>query len=306
MWLCKGKPVAESMVSDCRGDSWRLGICYSFLILGRQCTNMLSVKYTNALFSQVATQLGPFLVAPIAKIFLPSEALPRYLLPALVCSFIGALLVIGGQAHAMPSGLTDQDGVGLTLAFTSLIFSACMRVYMKWSSAGLSKASLMSWGYTNGFTFLLFAGWSNPDAWQGFAHMSSETAIAVLIFTVIILIFANLAQVACVRNLGPAMASSFQPLRLASTVFGSYLVLNEPVQRGVVWLGLALIAIVLAAFSQAQVKKPEPPQEDTREAPADYAPLEIEGAGVPQQAAGCEDDQSSEDPSESEEPAGVR
>ena len=82
----------------------------------------------------------------------------------------------------------------------------------------------------------------------------------VVLFTIFILMLANLAQVTSVRQLGPPLASSFQPLRLASTTLGSGVVLDEPVSGTIVWIGLVIMGAVLSAFSYFQAKPAELPE----------------------------------------------
>jgi len=100
----------------------------------------------------------------------------------------------------MPEGLTARDAFGLGLALTSVIFSALMRVYMKWSEAKLSVTTLASWGYLNAVPFALLAPFMEISAphsvpTKAWREIDSVDILVVAAFSVFILIFANFAQV---------------------------------------------------------------------------------------------------------------
>jgi len=190
---------------------WRVGIGYSCIMICRQATNMLTVNYTFAIYAQVATQLGPFLVVPLTKMILPEEKLPQYLLPAMLLSFLGAAMVIAGQSSSLPTGFTSDDAIGLSLAGVSVVFSALMRVYMKWSEAKLDTTALASWGYLNSIPFLLVTVCRAPDSdldssgngwYSRWLSLDLIDGGVIAIFTVGILMIGNFAQVSSVRHLG--------------------------------------------------------------------------------------------------------
>jgi len=242
----------------------RVGSVYSLLTLGRATTNMLSSKFTLALYTQLITQLGPFVVALLSCAFL-QETMPRCFLPALILSTMGAMLTVVGLAESNNVTLGYVDAFGIGLSLVSIIFSAGMRIIMKISSTSLSQHELISWQFTNALPLVAFASISKTSsAWERVLAISTHDVLIVFAFTLVMTLFANVSQVTSVRHLGPTFASSLQPLRLVSTAAGGYLVLGECACSALVWSGLLLITGVLSVYLCAQRQKAQVPADVTR------------------------------------------
>lgn len=225
---------------------------------------MICANYTSALNVQLVNQLGPFVVAMMSSAFL-GEQLPKFLGPTLLLCFVGAVIAIVSEkwSAAKEAELSPEDALGMSLAFVSVVASGAMRIFMKKTQKTHSEASLITWQYSNCVPFALFVTFGpggSPEGrlggrWEPWGTLSPKDVYVVISFVLMIYVFGNYMQVASTRNLGPTMAGMLQPLRLVSTVFGSWLILGTSVQSIFTWLGLALITGGLITFLLAQRKK---------------------------------------------------
>eukprot|EP00929_Paragymnodinium_shiwhaense_P029220 TRINITY_DN16797_c1_g4_i1.p1 TRINITY_DN16797_c1_g4~~TRINITY_DN16797_c1_g4_i1.p1 ORF type:complete len:383 (-),score=16.95 TRINITY_DN16797_c1_g4_i1:88-1179(-) len=228
------------------------GLAYSFLVCGRASSNMISAKYTSALYIGIVTALAPFVVALLSWAALREDR-PKYLAPALVLSSLGSILAIIGQSGGESTPLSSSDAIGMAMAVVSIFASGGMRVHMKKSSSTLSGLMLVSWQYMSGIPMGITAGaMLTHDTVQRLEALSLRDILAFLAFVFVMTLFASVAQVAAVRRIGPTMDGSLQPLRLISTICGGRVVLGESVRSNMAWLGLAIILVTSMIFVHLQ------------------------------------------------------
>ncbi|CAE7706992.1 unnamed protein product, partial [Symbiodinium sp. CCMP2456] len=246
----------------------KVGMMYAMLITGRGVTNMLTSKFTIALYTGIVTQFAPFIVAGVSWVAL-GDQLPRCILPSLIISTLGSLFVVLGQADAGVSVFSVNDGIGIGMAVVSICVSAGIRVTMKVSSSSLSGFMLNSWQYMSAVPQVLLATvLTPPAAWVETMHFSSHQLAVLGAFILVLPLAASYGQVTCVRKLGPSLDASIQPVRLLSTIAGGYLVLDEPVKTATAWLGLAIIVITLVVYLALQNKPAAAPTGSTPQASA--------------------------------------
>lgn len=230
----------------------RVGGLYSIVTFGRAATNMLSFKYTLVLYTQLITQLGPFITAFLSRAIL-QEPLPRFFVIALTASTFGAVLCVLGQSKWSTSELTHSDVIGIGLSILSIFFSAGMRIFMKTSKSTMTEQELISWQYTNAVPLGVAAAMTmSPSAWSHVKALRVSDVLVLSAFVLIIGLFANFAQVTSVRHLGPSLASSLQPLRLVSAIIGGYVALGERLQSLTAWFGVVVIITVISMYLCAQ------------------------------------------------------
>lgn len=85
-------------------------------------------------------------------------------------------------------------------------------------------------------------------AWAPYGRLPARDWAVLFAFATLCMAFAAAAQVATVRRLGPAFTASLQPLRLVSTLVGSWAVLGEPVAGAYEWAGVALVLVTITAY----------------------------------------------------------
>ena len=88
-------------------DNMKIGIPYFLLCIGRGTTNILCVRYTEAMYAQIVTNFTPFLVAFLTCFFISRDSLPRFIFPALIGCFICASVVILTQSHEVSDSNHD-------------------------------------------------------------------------------------------------------------------------------------------------------------------------------------------------------
>lgn len=246
----------------------KVGMMYAMLITRRGVTNMLTSKFTIALYTGIVTQFAPFIVAGVSWVAL-GDQLPRCILPSLIISTLGSLFVVLGQADVGVSVFSVNDGIGIGMAVVSICVSAGIRVTMKASSSSLSGFMLNSWQYMSAVPQVLLATFlTPPGAWVETMHLSSHQLVVLGAFILVLPLAASYGQVTCVRKLGPSLDASIQPVRLLSTIAGGYLVLDEPVKTATAWLGLAIIVITLVVYLALQNKPAAAPTGSTPQASA--------------------------------------
>lgn len=230
----------------------RIGAAYSCLCFARGASNMLCASYTSALYVGIITALAPFIVAALSWVTL-REDIPNCLVPALLCSSVGAILAVVGQSDWEGAALSGHDAIGMAMAFASIIISSAMRIFMKVSSASLSGLMLVSWQYMSAIPMAVASLTTlTHSAEQRLQSLSLFDVAAMLGFVLIFTILTSITQVTAVRHIGPTMDGSLQPLRLISTICGGRLFLGESVHSAIAWLGLAIILTVLTAYVNMQ------------------------------------------------------
>ena len=77
--------------------------------------------------------------------------------------------------------------------------------------------------------------------------------VYLLLFALVVYVGANLAQQLAIRSLGPTLLAAVMPLRLVSSVAGSYAVLGEGIDSAAEALGLLLVALTAIAYLSHRV-----------------------------------------------------
>ena len=173
----------------------KVGMIYAMLITARGVSNMLTSKFTIALYSGIVTQFGPFIVAGVSWAILADD-LPRCILPSLVLSTVGSLLVVLGQANSHVWEFSGNDAIGIGMAMASICVSAGIRVTMKMSSSSLSGFMLVTWQYMSAIPQVLLAMLLTPTtAWVETVHLSSHQWLVIAAFVLVLPLAASYGQV---------------------------------------------------------------------------------------------------------------
>ncbi len=245
----------------------------------RAFTNMLSAALTYAYFVQTISLLNPFCVRILSvHVFGMDTEAPKLFWSAFFSSLAAAQPIIygthvsgaGGPGHAgaerrlgspddssgslAAEGLTHLDMLGLASAFFSVPLSGLMRIFMK-KTAWMPKAELLNGQYlTIGVGTGLLVLLTEPLFPLVPPDFDRTDALVFLAFATGVYYFANVLQVGCVRELGPTLYSSLQPLRLLSTLAGTYVLLGEPLRSALAWVGLALLSLILSGYFAIQLR----------------------------------------------------
>lgn len=267
----------------------RLAATFGCVAAVRVATNILSTKYAYAYVTQIVAMGAPFIVAVMSRTIL-GEVLPRCLGPALVASALGCVLV--QLSYILDSGGLLQGGktqlVGAAIQFVSVLFSSGARILMKSTSDVLTKSELIRTQHlTVAIPVTLATVSLAPEKWADFFRALQHPAALLSFLTLSVAIFwlAGVVQIFVLRQLGPATHSSLAPLRLFSTVVGTYAVLHEPLGQqaasaAVGWAGLATVVGTLVVFAAINTGKlPWPLVLGGKPAAPAYSKLEMAGGG---------------------------
>ncbi|CAD7967874.1 unnamed protein product [Amoebophrya sp. A120] len=149
--------------------------------------------------------------------------------------------------------------LGVFLQIICIFLLSSTRIAMKQTArVGLTPRELATYQYGMNITLLLvvtywyeegsFANW-----WKLYSNLSTFDYALFFFVAIVITFYANQKQIEAVRILGPTLYSSFQPLRLVSSVCGSYFLLREPVESAVSWVGIFLLCCTLWVYFGMQL-----------------------------------------------------
>ena len=123
----------------------------------------------------------------------------------------------------------------------------------------MPETSLMAWRYMNFLPLLIYIQLYLADEQEHFWTTATKSDFCVVLaFTFVCVIYADMAQISSIRHLGPALASSLQPLRIGATVMGAWIALGEPPRSFVTWIGLLGIIIITTLYIRVQNRNREP------------------------------------------------
>ncbi|CAD7927637.1 unnamed protein product [Amoebophrya sp. A120] len=147
---------------------------------------------------------------------------------------------------------------GVFLQVFSILCSALMRVSMTLTSkVGLGKQELAFYQNVMNFVPILiitfFAEGFSFRGWLIFTKLGAFDYALFLVFSLVIFYWANIQQINAVRHLGPTLYSSFQPLRMLSSLLGSLFILHEPVKSWLSWVGIAMLCVTISVYFGLQV-----------------------------------------------------
>ncbi|MEO0561809.1 MAG: DMT family transporter, partial [Chloroflexota bacterium] len=202
----------------------RQPIIWVFLVIVviRATTNIASARYTLSIYVQLITQATPFLVI-IMSTLLFREQLPRFTIPAVVLSVIGAVMMIGTEfGGGAADDPTRQDWLGVGLATVSVIALATYMVMVrrsvkhKISGEGLLFVQLIGIIVVSGVVSLLVG-----EDWTQYTRIGLLDWTVFLSFAFIVFLGANMGQIQAIRHIGAPFVSSMLATRLISAlIFG--------------------------------------------------------------------------------------
>ena len=102
---------------------------FGLVVVLRSITNLLSQRFTLAVYVQLIGLLTPFLVVLLARLLL-RERTPRYTGLALAFSLLGALLMLSDSlgAEGLQLAVGPDDWLGLSLALASIAISFLLQI----------------------------------------------------------------------------------------------------------------------------------------------------------------------------------
>ena len=214
----------------------------------RSITNILSQRFTLAIYVQLVGLLTPFLVVLLNRLIL-QEKPPRHTLTAIVLSTFGAVLMMsqGLGANGLALALTASDWLGISLAFGSSLFLALYMILVRRTAqqqipgeAVLVFQTVLIQISALAISLLIGENWGQ---WLSLDLMGWAVFAA---YVLLVVIGANGLQIASIRHLGAPLVSSLMGWRLVSTLSAGMLLLGEHLTSP--WQALGMV-IVLATVT---------------------------------------------------------
>lgn len=251
---------------------------FSVVIAARAISNVASAAFAPAHWLVMISLTTPFFTAGFGR-FVFGEPLPPGTLPALLCGLCGSALAIWGgrvgdasndersearvaegDAHpASEGGSASSLLIGVGLAFLSTIALAMYQHLVQLTKGFLSESKVLTLNYA--VVLVPCVAIASVEAARGQADpLASLGALGVkqwaylLVFALVVYVLSNLAQQLAIRALGPTLIAAVMPLRLVSSVAGSYIVLSEAVNSPAEACGLLLVAVTAAAYLWNRVR----------------------------------------------------
>lgn len=244
----------------------------------RALTNLWSAGLAPAHWCVMINLCTPIFTASIGHVCF-GEALPAGTLPALVGGLIGSALAIFGGTSSAPTGEGNSESeggddttvgaatgwslslvLGVSLAFVSAIALAVYQHFVRRTRGLLSEAAILVINYA--VMLVPSAAVAAVLELEGSATLCADLGALgarqwayLLVLALVVYLASNLAQQLAIRMLGPTTLAAVMPLRLLSSVAGSYVVLGEGIASAVEASGLLLVGAAATLYLGYQLRQ---------------------------------------------------
>ena len=231
---------------------FRLPLLWLFggLVILRGVTNLLATRYTLAIYAQLIYLMTPFIVALLSRLVL-HEQLPRHTFKALTLCLVGAVLMMSNNLGnlAPETAVSRNDWLGLSLALASAFFLALyMLVTRRTAQHNASGHTLLIVHLSSLFLFSSVGSLVIGEQWQQWTQLQGKDWLVFALFSLGVLLSANLLQIRSIQQLGASLVSSMMASRLISALLFASLLLNEKLSSLWQLLGVGLVLIILTWY----------------------------------------------------------
>lgn len=222
---------------------------FGLIVIIRAVTNILSARFTLAIYVQLITQLTPFIVILISTLAF-REKLPRFTIPAISLALLGSIMMIGtdfgGSTMIDPN---RQDWLGIGLAFISVTtLSIYMVLIRRAANHHISGEALLLIQLIGISTVSAITSAIIGENWTIYIQMGINGWAVFLAFTFLVFLGANLGQIHAIRHIGAPFVSSMLASRLVvSIVFGA-LLLGEQLSSAWQIIGAAIVLVTITWY----------------------------------------------------------
>lgn len=230
---------------------------FGLIVVGRSITNLLSARFTLAIYVQVVNLMVPFLVALLSTTLF-RERLPRFTFRALIFSLLGSVLMVTAKVGTtnLQISLTNSDWLGIGLAAVSSIFLALYMIFIKRSFRLHISGEAVFAVQIIALTVVMFiSSLVFQESWAAWLRLRTKDWIVLAAFIGIALIFANYAQILALKHLPAPLVGSLLPFRLVSALAGGAFLLGERLTSVWQMLGAAIVLVSLSFYLYQQNKE---------------------------------------------------
>ena len=195
-------------------------------VVARSATNILSIRYTLAIYVQLINLLTPFAVVLLGRMVF-GEGVPRRTYPALLLSTVGSGLVVLGGGAAWRWSVSDSIGVACALAST-----LCLALYMLLTRRvqqmhGQSSYAVLAQQMVALEAMGLAGAWLGGESWGSWLELSASTWLLFGVFVIVNVFGGNFVQIATLRYLPTNVFTSLIGVRLISALVLAWWLLDE-------------------------------------------------------------------------------
>lgn len=227
---------------------------FTLVVVLRAITNVLSARFTLAVYVQLITLMTPLVVALLSAALF-REKLPPYTWPAIAVSLVGSLLMMSGDigGHGLSLALSGGDLLGIGLATVSMLSLSFYMILVPRTvkdavpGEAVLLVQLIALTTTSGAISLLIG-----EDWGRYGALGIADWAVFLAFVLFVLLGANLGQIAALRHLGAPMVSSTMAWRLVATLALAALLLGERLTSPLQALGALIVLGTITAYLQRQ------------------------------------------------------
>lgn len=235
---------------------------FTLVVVLRSITNVLSARFTLAIYVQLITLMTPLVVALLSAALF-RERLPPYTWPAIGLSLLGSLLMLSGAitlcvscangGHGLSFALSGGDLLGIGLALVSMLALSFYMILVPRTvkdavpGEAVLLVQLFALTVTTGAISLLLG-----EDWGRYLELGPSDWAVYAAFVVFVLLGANLGQITALRQLGAPLVSSTMAWRLIATLALAALLLGERLTSLWQALGALIVLATITAYLQRQ------------------------------------------------------
>ena len=228
---------------------------FGLVVVLRSITNLLSQRFTLAIYVQLIGLLTPFLVVLLARAVL-RERTPRYTGMALTFSLIGALLMLSESISAQGVSLAigPSDWLGLGLAFASSTFLAIYMILVRRiaqrpdGALHVPPAALLAFQTVLIQITALCISLLIGEDWSRWTEIGPTDWLVFLSYVVLVIIVANGLQITALQHVGASLMSSLMGWRLVCALLAGIVLLGEHLTS--IWqlAGMAVVLVTVTLY----------------------------------------------------------
>lgn len=229
-------------------DTWLL----SGVVIARSISKVFAVRYTLATYVQLIDLSVPFFT-PILAWMLLKERMPSRTLLALAATGLGSFLMITVNPFQvqLPNGKSDIIGVVFALVSSFMMSLGVIFTRRLTTRTQNPVTVFFQMVVVTAIAYSVLSALAH-ESWQPFASLTLPTGVIYLVFILLSVIGAGLAQILAISRINATLFSTLLSWRLVVAVGVGWILLGERLTT--VWQGIGLVAVVasLSMYLQHQ------------------------------------------------------
>lgn len=228
----------------------RLLWAFAAVLIARAITNLLSAKFTLAIYVQLINLMTPFLVV-LLSVTLLKDRIPPYTGRTILIAFIGALLMMSGDISktGLSVSLTSSDWLGMGLAlFSSFSLATYLILVRRTVHHNITGDALLVVQLAAIVAVSLPLSLLLGEDWNRWRELQNFDWLVIAAFSLGVLLGANLGQIGALRQLGAPLVSSLLAWRLVVALVVAAFLLDERLTSPWQLLGALIVVLTISWY----------------------------------------------------------